>query len=385
MDLYGILGVDKNASVDEIKKSYKKLALKLHPDRQPDDPKACEEEFKKVTQAYGILSDPERRRMYDATGSIDNNMPDMGNINDILKNVFGSGFSPFGSGGGFSFSFGGNQGGMDPFAAMFGASRGGEEKQSDVLEIDVSLSDIYHGNTKKIDYEILDHCHACKGQGCLNSDDIIKCLKCRGEGSVIQQLGPFMTRASCPSCGGQGSVIKPNKHCENCKGDKVTNYKRTIEIKLPKGVPNRHSFKVEGKGNLNRQTKQHNDITLVFVHKVYGNVRGVDDQGNIFIKYDIKLEELLCGFQRKLSLYDKNFTITSTGYFNPTKAIVIEGKGLPIFKKSKMGNIVIQCNIIYTDEVSRFNKYYDVFCKVFKKIADPEPTDEVLDLNLHSS
>ena len=198
-------------------------------------------------------------------------------------------------------------------------------------------------------------------------------------------MGPFMTRISCPSCGGQGSAIKPNKQCENCKGNKVTTYKRTIEIKLPKGVPNRHSFKVEGKGNLNRQTKQHNDITLIFVHKLYGNVRGVDDHGNIFLKYDIKLEELLCGFQRKVSLYDKNFTIVSSGYFNPTKTIVIEGKGLPIFKKSRMGNIVIQCNIVYTDEVSRFNKYCDVFCKVFKKNPDPEVVDEILDLNLHSS
>lgn len=373
--LYSVLGVSRDATAEEIKKAYKKLALQLHPDKNPDDPTSSEK-FKKVTMAYDVLSDAEKKTQYDKYGSV-GDMPQMTDINEILKNVFGNS-SPFGGGGegGFSFMFGG----FDPFEKFQPPH---PERDCDVLNLDVSLKDILEGNTKRVEYEILDKCRTCNGLGAVNPSDVIKCMMCNGEGVRVQQMGPFfMSKTLCHSCFGNGSVIKDNKQCSNCHGGKFAHYKKTLNIEIPKGIPNRFAHKLDNKGSYNKITKDHNNLLIVFQYVIPKNIE-IDKHNNVYITIDVKLDELLCGFVKQINLYDIPHTIISKRYYNPSKPLVIQNKGLPIHKKNRSGDLIIKTHITYIDE-EKINKYKDVFMKVFKRTDESEQyerNDNVLAIN----
>jgi molecular chaperone DnaJ len=369
--LYDIIGVAKDAPDDEIKKAYRKLALKLHPDKNPGN----EAEFNVVTEAYSVLMDPQKRQMYDMNGSV-SDMPPVGDLNEVLRNVFG-GMNPFAEfsdgqmGGGMSFMFG------DGMAGMFkGGAPSQSQKQCDVASLDVTLNEVYNGSTKRIEYEIMDQCHQCKGCGAQDPSDIIKCIKCGGEGITMQQLGPFITRQKCPSCFGNGTLIRNNKHCTNCKGEKQLRYKKAIKVEIPKGIPNKFHYKVDGKGSYNHISKCNNDLVLVFNYKMPKHVHGVDELGNICFVLNVKLEDLLCGFSRDIDLYGSPLKAVGKGYFNPIKEQTFPGKGMPIYKKhGKFGDLVMRFNITYPDD-EKVSKYRDVFSKVFKKEKEKEKEKE---------
>jgi len=367
-EYYEILGVDKNASDAEIKSAYKKCAMKCHPDRNHGNEAKAEEEFKKITEAYSVLSDPEKKSHYDRFGKTEGggSMPGAQDINDIFRNMFGGG-------GGVEVDIG------SMFGNMFGGGRHQNAKQANVIHCEVTLEEVYNGTLKHIEYEISNSCHACNGLGAIDPKDIIKCMTCNGEGNITQRLGPmFITQSTCPSCFGNGTSIKTNRKCPNCNGNKEANYKKKIKMEVPCGIPEGYQHKLDGKGCYNKGSKCNNDLVIIF-H--YGNVPSnvaVQDNGDIKVGMEIKFEELLCGFSKKLDLYGKELNITSTGFFNVGKPVVFKNKGMPIHKRtSTHGDLIIQFKVEYSDDMV-IKKYNDVFLKIFKRDAISPEKDALI-------
>lgn len=358
-EYYDILGVSKECSQDDIKREYRKKALENHPDRNIGD-KSATEKFQKITEAYNVLSDAESRRRYDAGILGDGGGGGGPDLSDILNNMFGGG-------GGHPF------GGM--FGGMFGQGQQGK-KQVDIIHCEVTLEEIYNGTTKKIDYDIVNTCQTCNGCGADDPKNVIKCMTCNGTGTQTQRLGPmFITQSTCSACFGNGTIIKNNKKCKNCNGQKEANYKKTFKMEVPKGIPDNFQHKLDGKGNFNRQIGQFNDLLIVFHYGSVPNVI-VDSNSNINMTIDIKLEELLCGFKKTISPYGVDLVLASTGYFNPTNPITFKDKGLPIMRKHSFGNLTIQFKVVYSEDKITIAKYQDVFYKIFKRDAiTNEPSD----------
>lgn len=393
-NLYDLLGVPKTATPEEIKKAYRKLALQWHPDKHEGDKAHAEEMFKKITEAYAVLSDADKRAHYDRFGTMEGidafgqgGMPD---LNDIFKSFFGDlgggipgmgggGEGRFGGipgmGGGFSFMFGGPGGGggvrMSGMPGMPGMGSGqggprGPPGRPDVAEIPITLSDIYHGNTKKVEYEILDKCHGCNGCGAMDPSDIIKCIRCKGEGSVMQAIGPFMMSYQvCPSCQGNGTAIKNNRVCTTCKGKKTTYYRKSLDLKLPKGIPDGHQTKLDAKGSYDLNSQAYRDMMLVFKYAIPPEIK-LDADMNVHVELSVTLEEVFCGFQKTLDLYGQPMVITSQRYLHAYRPRIIHGMGLPLYKRNKNADLILHWNVADMDE-AKMHKYQEVFCKIFKR------------------
>ncbi len=243
-DYYEVLGVQKGATEDELKKSYRKLAMKYHPDTNPDD-KEAEQKFKEVNEAYSVLSDKDKRARYDQFGhaGVD---PNFG---------AGGGGNPFGGGfGGFDFDLG------DIFGSMFGGGFGGgrganpnaPRRGTDVeTEINISFEEAAKGCTKKIKITRIENCPDCDGSGAENGTSPVTCSACRGTGRVtVQQRTPFgimQTQSACDRCQGKGKTIEhPCKKCQG-KGKIRRTFERDVDI--PEGIDDGQGFKIVGEGN----------------------------------------------------------------------------------------------------------------------------------------
>lgn len=375
--LYDVLGVDKHASPDEIKKAYKRLAMKHHPDKHTEDKEKNEEIFKRISEAYSVLSDQDKRKHYDTFGTYDNNSSGASfNMNDIFSELFGGGGGgPGGGPGEFIFNMGASGPAANAFKMFFGGmdhaggggGRGGGPMNPDVIEVPVRIEEIYNGATKKISYDIIDKCETCNGCGAKDPRDIISCLTCKGTGVIVQALNSFMiTQMTCPSCQGKGDIIKQGKECHSCHSKKIKYYKRSIEIKIPKGVPNKFIHTVEGKGSYDVQSRRYADLVLAFVHNIDPRYKIDYETNDVTIGLNIDLEELLCGFRIKTPLYDEHIEFVSRKYFNPQKTLTIRNKGLPFFKKSRNGDLLVNFNVIFP-EAEKLDRYHSIFLAMFKR------------------
>lgn len=363
-NLYEILEINKHASQEEIKKSFRKLAIKYHPDKNRDN-KESEEKFKEINKAYEILSDENKKNYYDMTGSIDN-------IDSVNNNDFGfNGFHEFNA----SDMFGSDIGNM--FKNMFNFNNDFQDNSCDVVDIEIDISDIYYGRTKKAEFELIDKCDKCNGNGAENEADIIKCINCHGKGNMTQQIGPFMIQTmTCQSCNGIGTHIK--KKCNRCNGTKTIYRKKVFELKIPKGIPKGYEIKLEKKGSYNLNANKHRDILFKFNYKIDFPYELDDNtkKGDIVYNYKIDIEDLLCGFEKTIHLYKKNnqyeeIKIKSEGYFNPNNKYIIKNKGLYNIKSQSYGNLYIKFIIEFTDNEKLFSSS-TIMQKVFKKQFNEE-------------
>ena len=362
--LYEVLGVDEKASPEELKKAFKKLALKCHPDKN-DNCKEAEEQFKELTEAYATLNDPKKRQYYDQTGQIDGSGvgPDM---NDMFKNMFAGEFGSFDV---FSGESGGPFGGF--FQQAFGHRR---EKQQDVIHLDIELGNVLNGAKHDVTFEAVEMCNTCKGSGAHSEKDLIKCMQCNGTGSMMQQLGPFVVSGGiCNACAGSRTLIK-NK-CHSCQGEGTKRKKTTIELVITKGCPNNHTQIFKDKGSYSKQLKEKSDLVIMTHYKLEDGLQ-VDPEGNVLKTIEVKLEDILCGFIRPIKLYGKEFKLASHGYYNPSKEVVVKQMGLPQVSRKKPGDLLIRTIVQYPDDASKVNKYNEVFGKIFKKIKIEMPSND---------
>jgi molecular chaperone DnaJ len=249
-DYYEILGVEKNATPQQIKKKYRSLALKYHPDRVPDEKKAqAEERFKEISEAYGVLSDQKKRQMYDQYGhaGIDQNFT----ADDIFSGAdFSSVFGDSGLGDIFSQIFGGGGGasGFDFFSGGGRRSRRPRRGRDIQYEVDITLEEAFKGVHKKLKIPRNEHCKDCQGTGAKNGTSLKTCPTCKGQGQVMMSSGFFRMQQTCSACGGRGQTIV--EKCPKCFGKGAVHVTRKIDVTIPAGVDNTSRLRVRNEGEI---------------------------------------------------------------------------------------------------------------------------------------
>ena len=320
-DYYEVLGVEKNASDAEIKKAYRKLAMKYHPDQNPGD-KSAEEKFKEVNEAYEVLSDADKKARYDQYGfaGVDPNFnPNAGN--------------PFGGFGGGGFGFG-DLG--DIFGDFFGggasssARRNGPSKgQNVVSEIEISFEDAAFGCEREITFGRIEPCATCHGTGCKDGAQPETCATCHGTGTVrTQQNFMGMTMQSnqpCPKCGGQGKIIKDA--CPTCRGKGKVRRNKTIRVKVPAGIDNGQSFRVRDEGNAGSNGGPNGDLLVtvrVRKHDIF-----VRDGANVLCEMPITFAQAALGATIEVPTLDGKVRYNVPEGTQTGTTFRLRGKGIP--------------------------------------------------------
>ena len=331
-DYYEVLGVDKNASADEIKKAYRKLAVKYHPDKNPGD-KEAEEKFKEAAEAYSILSDADKKAKYDQFGHAafengggDGAGPDFsggfGNLNDILNDLFGG-------------AFGGGFGGFSGFGGGFGGGRGGQRQQRvyrgrDIrVRVKLTLEEIAKGVEKEISIEKSVPCSECGGRGAKNSSDIKTCSACGGTGQVQRVVnslfGQTVTYSTCQQCGGEGKVI--TNPCRSCGGSGLVRKRETIKVKIPAGVEAGMQLTIAGEGHAAKNNGINGDLLVVIEEQEHPDFKR--EGNNLYYTKIVSLPEAILGAEVEIPCLDGPRRIKIDAGTQSGTVTRINGKGLP--------------------------------------------------------
>ena len=347
--LYDTLGVSANATDNEIKKSYRKLALKYHPDRNKDNKEESESKFKEISSAYEILSDKDKRSNYDKFGL--EGVKNMGgpNINpfDIFTNMFGND-GPMNSGPG-------GPGGI--FSSMFGNRERPVKVNHRLEKISVNLEDIYNEDKISINYKKRCICSSCDGSGGLYKSSIIICSGCDGKGSItkIVQLGPGMISQStsqCYKCNGKGKSIKKGETCVECNGTKYVKKSEKVSVELNKSIQNGSRIVVENGGDETIGTSKVGN--LIFEINIKKHSIFTRNGNNLHINKKILLSEALCGGKFVIKHMDKrNLLIDLNKIISPNMKHKIIGEGM-----DSNHDLIINYEIIFPSKLDDQRKTY---------------------------
>lgn len=334
-DYYQVLGVSKEASQDEIKKAFRVLARKYHPDANPDNRKESEEKFKEIGEAYEVLSDTNKRRMYDQTGSVDfgsgrqdftwqdfSHFNDFSDLGDIFRNIFGGG-------GGFGDFFSGGFGNRGPDLDM-------------AMQLSVSLEDAYRGSTKNIKYRRNAPCQACKGTGGKDGK-VTTCRTCNGTGQqrIVQGQGFFrmVQVTTCRTCNGKGRT--PVENCPVCKGNGSNTITEELNITVPKGAVDNLRLRLRGKG------QSHNGSTgdLYVVLRVDQDKSLKRRNDDIILDRIVSFPEAALGTSLEVSVFGNSYEIKVPQGTQPGEVLRIRGAGMPHMNSRGSGDLLVKINV----------------------------------------
>ncbi len=349
-DFYDILEISKGASAEEIKKAYRKMAIKYHPDKNPGD-KAAEDLFKEAAEAYEILSNPEKKQRYDQYGHAG----------------MGGGNGGFGGGGGQGF------GGMnmddifsqfgDVFGGHFGGGggsrRGGRRvnRGSNLrVKVKLNLEEIANGVEKKIKVNKYVSCKTCTGTGAKNGSAFNSCSTCKGSGQVTRItntiLGAMQTTNTCPTCGGEGQTITDK--CTACHGDGIVRDEEVININIPAGVADGMQLSVAGRGNMGARGGVAGDLIVVIEEIEHEHLKR--DGMNLFYDHFVSYSDAALGTQIEVPTIDGKAKIKVEPGTQSGKVLRLKGKGLPDINTYGRGDILVNINVWTPQHLSKEEK-----------------------------
>ena len=327
-DYYEVLGVDKNASADDIKRAFRRKAKECHPDLHPDD-KEAEERFKELNEANEVLSDPDKRARYDQFGFND---PAMGG-------------NPFAGGAG-GFDFGGM--GFDSIFDMFtggmgGASRQQGPQQGNDLRYDlrITFGEAAKGCTKSFDFYRNENCEACKGTGAKPGTSPVTCQMCHGSGQIRQSGGWMTTVRTCPTCGGTGKVIQ--EKCSSCGGSGRTRVRRTATVKVPAGIDNGQTIIMNGQGEPGLRGGPSGDLyinVIVKPHKLFKR-----DGYDLHLDLPISFTQAALGAEIDVPTLDGSVKYKIPEGTQTDTEFRIRGAGIQQLRSSSKGDLVIHVRV----------------------------------------
>lgn len=308
-DPYRALGLNNQATPDEIKSAFRKLAIKTHPDKTGGD----DTEFKKINKAYEVLSDPDKKRAHD-----------MGF----------DGMHPLHRAGGFESFFG-----------MFN-QRQANHVPADPFQVTIPLSAIVSGTKQRITVTMPHVCNCCSGRGTRDNTFKISCEKCNGSGKLNQILGGVFSISigKCDACNGRGKIIPSAARCTSCEGEGVRQSSKTIDIEIEPGTPDGHSYIMKGLGGYDVDIGTNRDVKVTIKWNIPDNVRIFGKDIHTTIKRT--LDEVLKGYTHVINIYGTDITLVQKGYRNPSTPLVKPGAGI------SGGDMVINIDVVWPDQMS---------------------------------
>lgn len=347
-DYYEVLGVEKNASANDIKKAYRKLAIQYHPDKNPDD-KNAEEKFKEAAEAYSVLSDPDKRARYDqfgheglggaAGGGFNGAGMDMNDIFSMFGDIFGGrgGFGGFGG-------FGGGSAGPQKF-------RGSDQR----VKVRLNLQEIANGVTKKFKLKKYVKCSHCDGTGA-EGNATETCPDCHGTGRVVRTqqsfFGMMRSEVACPRCNGEGKIIK-NK-CPHCNGDGVVMGEEVVEVQIPAGVVEGMQLSMRGKGNAGKRNGINGDLLILIEEEKHPTL--VRDENDLIYSLLLDIPTAALGGFAEIPTIDGKAKVTIDPGTQPGKVLRLRGKGLPTLNGYGKGDIVVNISVYIPETLSKEEK-----------------------------
>lgn len=359
-DYYEVLGVEKNASQDEIKRAFRKLAKKYHPDVCKEE--NAEEKFKEVQEAYAVLSDENRRKQYDQFGhaAFTNNSSggfsgyDFSDFDfsDIFDNLFGADFGNFSS----SFSSRGRR----------RASRGNDH----LMRIRLSFMEACFGTKKDIDLDVIEDCDDCDGKGGTGEET---CDNCHGSGTITTQqntmFGSFLSKTTCPKCKGEGVTYK--KTCSTCHGKGKIKQHKTLTVTIPSGVDNGDRLRLAGKGSAGSNGGENGDLYLEFVvddHEYF-----MRDKEDIYLEVPITIDEAVLGCKKEIPTLDGNVRLSILAGTNNGDKQRMKGKGIKNEHEHIKGDMYLIMKVVIPKKLSREQK------QLFEKLSKTDLTTNEID------
>ncbi len=335
---YEILGITRDASGDVIKKSYRKLAMKYHPDRNPGDAEA-EACFKEAAEAYEVLSDQQKRQIYDTYGHEglkSSGYSGPGNSGDVFSHIN----EMFGD----LFGFGGRSRRHDPNAPV----------QGDDLRYDLEISfmEAVHGIEKEVDVTKRETCWTCEGSGSRPGHKPQTCPSCNGRGQVIRSQGFFQVSSTCPQCHGSGQIIA--EPCADCNGEGLISRKKTVKLKIPAGVDTGSRMRLTGEGEGGRRGGPSGDL-YVIIH-VKEHEFFLRDGQTIFLQYPVPMVKAALGCEVEVPTIHGSAKLKIPAGTQSAKRFTLRGEGIPALRGGRLGDMVVEVQVLTPTRMSKKQK-----------------------------